>query len=170
MKTTFNPAFHQKSLTGFSFVTRRNGISIDFSIAKLSETPGAFAPLIAIGFPRGQLGIVRVGIDRRTLSQLSGNRRLEAGVYALCEVESEAFDGTGANGEFWAPGQGREPGWSSVALRYLRTYRHDPLTIKRLRNERPDLSTQLLNGFEATSFPIAPNDFRAVMFGNIKTE
>jgi hypothetical protein len=87
---------------------------------------GRFAP--------GQLGIVRVGVDQRTVAERSGKPALEAGIYALCEVESEAFDGTGASSEFWAPGAERAPGWPTVNIRYLRAYVAKPLTIERLQS------------------------------------
>lgn len=114
-------------------------------------------------FAPGQLGIVRVGVDRRTVDERGGNPPLEAGIYALCEVESEAFDGTGASDDFWTEGEGREPGWPTVRIRYLRTYLHRPLTIARLRAERPDVSHLLLNGFQVSSFPINDADFHAAM-------
>jgi hypothetical protein len=88
---------------------------------------------------------------------------LESGIYALCEVESAAFDGTGASSEFWAAGAERAPGWPTVNIRYLKTYGENPLTIERLKAERPDLSRLLLNGFQASSFPITARDFHAVM-------
>jgi predicted HNH restriction endonuclease len=113
-------------------------------------------------FAPGQLGIVRVGVHRRTVEERDGKPPLEPGIYALCEVESEAFSGTGANDEFWNEGTGREPGWPTVRLRYLRTYLHRPLTIARLRAEKPDVSSLLLDGFQAASFPIAADDFHAV--------
>lgn len=116
---------------------------------------GRFAP--------GQLGIVRVGIDQRTIAERGGKPALEAGIYALCEVESEAFDGTGASSEFWAPGAERAPGWPTVNIRYLHAYVTNPLTIERLRTERPDVSGLLINGFQAASFPITARDFHAVM-------
>lgn len=114
-------------------------------------------------FAPGQLGIVRVGVDQRSIAERDGKPALEAGIYALCEVESEAFDGTGASGEFWTPGTERAPGWPTVSLRYLRTYLDQPLTIERLRAERPEISSLLLNGFQASSFPISSRDFHAVM-------
>jgi hypothetical protein len=88
---------------------------------------------------------------------------LEPGIYALCEVESEYFLGTGSNDAFWSEGEGREPGWPTVRIRYLRTYAKSPLSIETLRRERPSLSPQLLDGFQAASFPISESDFRAVM-------
>jgi hypothetical protein len=114
-------------------------------------------------FAAGQLGIIRVGVDRRTVAERNGNPPLEAGIYALVEVESEAFDGTGASDEFWAPGETRAPGWPTVKLRYLKTYLGRPLTIEKLQAERPGASGLLLNGFQAASFPIPADDFRAVM-------
>ena len=114
-------------------------------------------------FAPGQLGIVRVGVDRRTAAERNGGPTLEPGIYALCEVESPTFDGTGASDEFWAPDEAREPGWPTVTLRYLRTFLDAPLTIARLRSEAPDLSPLLLNGFQAASFPIPVKDFHRVL-------
>jgi predicted HNH restriction endonuclease len=114
-------------------------------------------------FAPGQLGIVRVGVDRRTAKEREGKPPLESGIYAICEVESEAFSGTGANDEFWSAGAGREPGWPTVRIRYLRTYLHRPLTIAKLRAERAAISGFLLDGFEAASFPIAADDFHTVV-------
>lgn len=114
-------------------------------------------------FAPGQLGIVRVGVDRRSAAKRDGKRPLEAGIYALCEIESEVFEGTGANEAFWAEGSGRKPGWPTVRIRYLRTYLRAPLTIARLRAEAADISPLLLDGFEAASFSISADDFRAVV-------
>jgi hypothetical protein len=50
-----------------------------------------------------------------------------------------------------------------MRLRYLRTHLASPLTIERLRQENPDISRLLLNGFQAASFPIPAEDFRAVL-------
>lgn len=114
-------------------------------------------------FAPGQLGIIRVGVDRRTVAERNGGAPLETGIYSLCEVESEAFDGTGAGDDFWAAGQARAPGWPTVKLRYLRNFLNSPLTIERLRAEKPDVSELLLNGFQAASFPISATDFREVL-------
>jgi predicted HNH restriction endonuclease/predicted RNA-binding protein with PUA-like domain len=114
-------------------------------------------------FAPGQLGIVRVGVDQRSAAERDGKPPLEAGIYALCEVDSTAFDGTGASSEFWAPGAERAPGWPTVNIRYLKSYAARPLTIEQLRTERPDVSRLLLNGFQAASFPITDRDFHAVM-------
>jgi len=106
---------------------------------------------------------VRVGVDQRSATARNGKPPLKSGIYALCEVESEAYGGTGANDEHWADGEGREPGWPTVKIRYLQTYADKPLTIDMLRDARPSASKLLLNGFQAASFRIPADDFRAVM-------
>ena len=114
-------------------------------------------------FAPGQLAIIRVGVDRRSLGERDGRPTLEAGIYALCEVESTAYAGTGASDSFWAPGAARAPGWPTIKIRYLRSYLHRPLTIAKLKEARPELPKSLLDGLQASSFPISRDDFRAVL-------
>ncbi len=97
------------------------------------------------------------------MAELEGRPRLEAGIYALCEVEDVPFDGTGASDEFWTPGEEHEPGRPTVKIRYLKTYRDNPLTIERLKSEAPDAYHLLLNGHQAASFPLPPKDFHKVI-------
>ena len=120
-------------------------------------------PSDAEEFAPGQLGIVRVGVDRRSASERDGRPALEAGIYALCEVESAAFPGTGTNDSYWAAGEGRQPGWPTVRVRYLRRYLQKPLAMAELRVSKPNLSPLLLNGFQAASFPISAQDFHVVL-------
>lgn len=117
-------------------------------------------PSDADRFAPGQLGIVRVGVDRRTEAERGGRPPLEPGIYAICEVESAMFPGTGEADAFWAADEAPKPGWPTVRIRYLKTFLTEPLTIVRLRNVAPELSPLLLNGLQASSFPIAPADFR----------
>lgn len=120
-------------------------------------------PSDASKFSAGQLAIVRVGVDRRSAADRHGREALEPGIYAVCEIEGPCVAGTGANGAYWAADAGRDPGWPTVGVRYLRNYLGRPLTIERLREEQPDLSRLLLDGFQASSFPISADDFHAVL-------
>lgn len=114
-------------------------------------------------FAPGQLAIIRVGQDKRTKQELSGSPKLVSGIYALCEIESHAFEGTGANDDYWAAGETREPGWSTVNIRYLKNYLDRPLTIERLKKDKPHLSRSLLEGFQGSTIPIPKKDFLEVM-------
>lgn len=114
-------------------------------------------------FAPGQLGVVRVGVDRRTVTERNGRPRMKPGIYALCEVESEVFSGTGDRDEFSGRGWKPKPGRPMVKICYLQNYLTNPLTIERLRREKPHISKLLLNGFQASSFPIPAADFREVL-------
>lgn len=134
-----------------------------FLASGISETTWGVRPSDAPFFAPGQLAILRVGVDNRSAVERVGAARLKSGIYALCEVESVAFPNTGTNDGFWAEGAGRDPGWPTIRVRYLRVYTEEPLTIERLRRESTDLSPLLLRGFQAASFPIGAKDFHVVM-------
>jgi predicted HNH restriction endonuclease len=119
-------------------------------------------PADRLNFAPGQLALVRVGVDRRNTAERKGRDVLQPGVYAFCEVESLAFEATGAAKEFWAPGEGRSAGWPTVQIRYLNTYLDRPLLIETLREQLPEISPLMLNGHQAASFPIPAADFRAI--------
>ncbi|HWL05413.1 MAG TPA: EVE domain-containing protein [Xanthobacteraceae bacterium] len=127
------------------------------------EDSWGIRPSDAKFFAPGQLALVRVGVDSRSAAERDGAAPLEAGIYALCEIDSEAFPGSGANDAYWADGVAREPGWPTVRIRYVRTYGSNPLTIERLRREHPGLSRLLLKGFQGASFPIGRDDFQTIM-------
>ena len=113
-------------------------------------------------FKPGQLTMIRVGQDRRSKPEREGRPPLEPGIYALCQVLTEPYPATGACDEFWSPGSEREPGWPTVGIRYLRTFLDKPLPIETLKAQLPHVSRQLLDGFQASTFPISGEDFGAV--------
>ncbi len=110
----------------------------------------------------GQLGFIRVGVDRRTEAERDGRPKLEAGIYALCEVISKAYEAAGADAGFWTKGEEPKFGRPTVRIRYLETYPHSPLTIDELRMHVPEISKLVLDGFQARSFPISSEDFHKI--------
>lgn len=146
------------------FVCNPKKWAIDrFFDRRLERDTWTIRPSDSARFAPGQLGLVRVGVDRRNASERNGQAALEAGIYALCEVESEAFEGAGGGGEFWAEGEERAAGRPTVNLRYLRTYAQSPLTIARLKEEAADISPLVLDGFQGATFPIEERDFRRIV-------
>ena len=145
------------------FVCNPKKWAIDkFLSAGIARDAWGVRPSDSERFAPGQLGIVRVGVDRRSVEERGGGPPIEPGIYALCEVESRAYPGSGANDGYWTPGSEREPGWPTVKVRYLRNYLNKPLSIERLKRELPGVSPLLLKGFQASSFPISAEDFRAI--------
>lgn len=120
-------------------------------------------PSDASKFGAGQLVVVRVGVDCRNDAERNGREPLEPGIYALCEIQSSSYAGSGDDGALSAADQGRKSERPTVGVRLLRNYLTKPLTIERLRQEKPRLSYLLLDDFQRASFPISENDFHAVL-------
>lgn len=114
-------------------------------------------------FRPGQLGFVRVGVDRRSKKELEGHPRLAPGIYALCQVISEPFPGSGARDRFWNRDFSKERDWPTVRIQYLRSYLDNPLLTETLREKAPNLSRQLLFGWQGSSFPVSREDFQTVL-------
>ena len=145
------------------FVCNPRKWAIDrFLAERVEHDTWGVRPSDARHFAPGQLALICVGVDRRSGAERPGEP-LEAGIYALCEIESAAYPGRGSSDRFWAPGKARGEGWPTVDIRYARVYAEHPLAIARLKAERPDLSPLLLNGLQASSFPISTADFHAVL-------
>jgi hypothetical protein len=120
-------------------------------------------PSDAPGFAPGQLALIRVGRDNRTIAERHGRPKLQAGIYAVCEVLSKSFTGRGSRDEFWAPGEAPGDGCPTVRIRYLRSYLDNPLTIAMLRSLRPRFNNHVLNSLQTSSFPIPEDDFRFIL-------
>ncbi|MBI3701802.1 MAG: EVE domain-containing protein [Afipia sp.] len=120
-------------------------------------------PSDAPGFAPGQLALIRVGVDKRNKSQLEGRPRLEAGIYALCEISSKPYMARGAGDKYWSKGSGRKVDWPTVQLRYLKTFLDDPLTIAELRRKKKNFNRHVLSGLQTSSFPIPEADFEYIV-------
>jgi hypothetical protein len=114
-------------------------------------------------FRKGQLAVVRVGRDQRNKTQLKGNPRLRPGVYALCEILSRVYKGSGDSDDFSYGEEVHPTGWPTVRVRYIYSYLENPLLIDDLRRMAPDLDQRLLKGPRASSIPLPAEDFRKLL-------
>jgi hypothetical protein len=150
----------------WAFVCNPQKWAIDrFLASGITDDTWGVRPSDASLFAPGQLAVVRVGVDRRSMKELNGAKPLVPGIYAICQVESIAAPGTGAGDDFWSPDDARAPGWPTVRIKYLKTFADRPLTIERLREIAPEASSLMLNGFQAASFPISETDFLTILDG-----
>lgn len=112
-------------------------------------------------FQTGQLGVIRVGGDRRTKKILAGRPRLEPGVYAIVEVVGPALTGGREPDEYWLDWSEEKSGRPFVELRILKGLLDDPLLFKDLELAARE-DPYLVDGFQAASMPLSPSAFRAV--------
>jgi len=129
-------------------------------------------------FKPGQLGVVRVGIDKRTKEQLNGRKRLVPGVYAIIEVTGAAR-ARGGGDQFWIDKPPSEDQRQAVDIRYLRNLLECPLFLDNLKLDPAITDKHLLGGFQAASMPLDPGTFNRIValaggddyvFGNIEPE
>lgn len=115
-------------------------------------------PTHAGRFAPGQLALMRVGVDRRSARVREGRPPLEAGIYAICLIESTAAPHDGQGDPYRSDGEARAATWPVIRIRYLRRYLDRPL---RLGEEC--LPHALIKVPPAATFPISAEAFRLVL-------
>jgi hypothetical protein len=111
----------------------------------------------------GQLGVIRVGVDRRTKRQLRDRHRLRAGIYALVEVVSEPYHTEQAPDGFWLEWNEQHAEKPSIDIRILGNFLNHPILIDELRLLPEIDDPYLLNGFRAASMPLREESFKGIL-------
>jgi len=125
-------------------------------------------------FEKGQLGVIRVGIDGRNQTQLNGRKKLERGIYAIVEIMGSPVPQVKENSGFKIEHQKDESGRFVVPIKYIRNYIENPILFSDLENDimiKSDL--YLLKGIQAASMPLLEDSFnRILLYGeeNSKVE
>ena len=125
-------------------------------------------------FEKGQLGVIRVGIDGRSKAQLNGRKKLDKGVYAIVEIIGSPYQQQKSKLDFKISQQRDESGRFVVPIKYIRNYIKNPILFSDLENDimiKSDL--YLLKGIQAASMPLLEDSFnRILLYGeeNSKVE
>ena len=108
-------------------------------------------------FRPGQLGIIRVGADRRTHAQLKGQPRLVPGIYAIIEVLSEAKSRHARlSDQYWYDVP--DLGTPVVEVQYMKNLLSDPVRLEVLKAV-PDLDPKVLRAPGEASYPLTKYSF-----------
>lgn len=129
-------------------------------------------------FVPGQLGIIRVGVDYRTRTELAGRKKLLSGVYGLVQILSSPKKRSEELDEFWGEGKEAAINRSIVEIKYLNNLLVNPLLLSDLKHDSKITNEYLLNGFQASSMPLDKGSFDRIvelignehLFDNIKAE
>ncbi|HNB51735.1 MAG TPA: HNH endonuclease [Anaerolineales bacterium] len=113
-------------------------------------------------FP-GQLGVIRVGTDRRTEKQLGGRDRLEAGIYGIVEIKSTPQKRADKPDKYWLDWSSKELGKPVVEIYYLENLLDRPILLSHLQSDEQINDPYLLHGFQASSMPLTKRSFERVM-------
>lgn len=113
-------------------------------------------------FQPGQLAVVRVGVDRRSLKTLAGRPRLESGIYAIYEISSYPRSRVDA-GDYWLNPPDDVTSRLSVDVRIVQNLIDQPLLLENLARDPKITDKYLLNGFQASSMPLEPGTFKRII-------
>jgi hypothetical protein len=109
-------------------------------------------------FRVGDIGIIRVGHDQRSMAKRNGKQKLIRGIYALIEVIGLPKPETDFRSE--KKGQVRY----YVGIRYLRNYFNNPILLTELQNHfAVEKDPYLLPGHQASSMPLCEEVFNTVL-------
>lgn len=115
-------------------------------------------------FKQGQLGVIRVGVDGRTKTQLEGRKKLIPGIYAIVEVISEATLRESVPDKYWLEWRDEELKRPIVQIRILKNLLSKPLILTSLsNNEIIKKDKYLIKGFQASSMPLEKEAFEAIV-------
>lgn len=114
-------------------------------------------------FQKGQLGIIRVGHDKRTLKQLEGNPRLNVGVYAVVEILNSPIIIPTKKEDYWLESDEIDEGRFRVEIKYLKNLLNTPILIKDFNVASLEMDKYLIDGFQASSMPLNPKTFNFII-------
>lgn len=120
-------------------------------------------------FKKGQLGVIRVGHDNRTMDVLAGKPRLKRGIYAFVEIIDKPFLSKDP-GEFWLTEDYQKEKYR-VPVRYVKNLLSKPVLLENLYLPPKQFDKYLINGFQASSMPLKPSTFEYLLnlTGNINS-
>lgn len=109
-------------------------------------------------FKSGDVGIIRVGHDQRSVAELNGKERLQRGIYALVEVVDLPVQET----DFRKKKKGQIRYY--VDIKYLRNYIKKPILLTELK-EVPIVKQDpyLIPGYQASSMPLKEEVFNLIL-------
>lgn len=127
----------------------------------------------------GQLGVIRVGIDKRTKEQLGTRQKLSSGIYAVVEIlDSPKISTEVSNYYLNEEDKGQEK--LRVNIRYLKNLLNRPLLLDNLKqNLITNQDKYLIEGFQRSTMPLKKDAFAEIInllgtddqiFSNIEIE
>ncbi|WP_033957859.1 EVE domain-containing protein [Psychroserpens jangbogonensis] len=115
-------------------------------------------------FKPKQLGFMRVGLDKRNLTELDGKPRLESGIYAIVEILSEASQMPEIDSAFWLNPKKVEIEKPRVKIKILKNFLDNPILMDTLKsNDILKNETSLIKGQEASTWPISEKAFNEII-------
>lgn len=114
-------------------------------------------------FAPGQLGVIRVGTDRRSRKVLDGHNKLERGIYGIVQVLSESYPRPlNASDSYWSDPNHYQNQRSVVDIRYLSNLLNSPVLLTELK-AHDFIDPSVIEGRQESSFPLQRETFELIL-------
>ncbi|HWL22391.1 MAG TPA: HNH endonuclease [Ureibacillus sp.] len=113
-------------------------------------------------FNIGDFGVIRVGVDNRTLAQLNGKQKLRPGIYAIVEITGEPRLMTSPD-SLWYEDEDNEKARFRVPIKYLHNLLDEPIYLDELYQLGITYDKFLKDGFQGSSIPLTTQTFHDIM-------
>ncbi|MFY3791127.1 EVE domain-containing protein [Ureibacillus sp. MALMAid1270] len=110
----------------------------------------------------GDLGVIRVGVDNRTLAQLNGKQKLRPGIYAIVEITGAPTLMATPDGH-WYEEEDNEKARLRVPIKYLHNLLEKPIYLDEMQDLGISYDYFLKNGFQSSSIPLTADTFHDIM-------
>ena len=113
-------------------------------------------------FKKGQLGVIRVGHDKRNKIQLNAKNRLQRGIYAIVEIIETPLISS-MRDEHWLIENDGEKETYRVPIKYVKNLLNEPILLEDLAFKEEIYDRYLIEGFQASSIPLKRETFEAIL-------
>ncbi|TMW71208.1 HNH endonuclease [Alteribacter natronophilus] len=114
-------------------------------------------------FNKGQLGVVRVGYDKRTKAELQNRPRLKRGVYAIVEILDVPKLMKSTKKEYGEDEKEDEEDRLRVSIRCLKNLLHNPVLLEQLNLSAEVSDKHLVKGQQGSTMPLNPSAFENLL-------
>jgi len=114
-------------------------------------------------FEKGQLGVIRVGRDRRSKKQLAGKPRLNPGIYAIVEILDKPQLMKSTKNDYWENIEDSEKIRYRVPIKYVKNLIRTPILLEELNLNNAKYDKYLIEGLQASTMPLNPLAFQAIV-------
>lgn len=114
-------------------------------------------------FKPGQLGVIRVGHDRRIKKQLAGKAKLVRGIYAVVKILGSAEPMKGTEKEYWEDEGDADKVRYRVPIRYIKRLLRAPILLDNLDLSAEEFDKYLIDGQQGSSMPLNPLAFKKII-------
>ena len=112
---------------------------------------------------KGDYGVIRVGLDKRTKAELNGDEKVYPGVYAIVKVlDNPYFEEELDESNYWNDSEPVSKRKYKVKIEFLKNFIDSPIYFEKY-GELLKEDKYLVKGFQASSMPLLPSVFDRIM-------